>query len=547
MIDRQREIHRQIGYTWIFIWGICWLVVGALWTPSLQGEEIQTLVKKVAPSVVRVESFNATRKVATGVVIEEGYILTTALITPGKKKIYVVDTQGRRTKAELVGFDPLSNLALIKSQVKLPPIKKGKSDYLGPGSWIGVVGLSPENKPAVTQGIVSSVTEDRLRLNIWVFPGSSGSPVIDKKGRLVGVLRGIYFDEQPVVFEFREKELVGSGYVVSRAQAPASGMALAVPVEIAVKVARKIKDKGRVVRGWMGVRVIENEAGEVEIYEVEKDSPAELAGLEKGDVILEVDGRPVNSTRELATLIQLRDPGEVVKLRLRRRGREKEIELRLGEYPEEDFRRESERKLSRWFPQSWPEFPPPTLKWTWKSRRYIGLYLQELTRELSAYFGVKEGRGLLVSRVEEGSPADEAGLKVGDVILRADGRRVEKVEELSRIVQGKEEGEKIEIEFLRDKKLKKVEVEVAEEKGSFGAWFNWEVKPRFREYLSRWSKETRKVSQETWSKWQQKMREISKKAEENLTELSRKLKEMSQENLFSPEKLVKQRLRGLRV
>ena len=114
-------------------------------------------------------------------------------------------------------------------------------------------------------------------------------------------------------------------------------------------------------------------------------------------------------------------------------------------------------------------------------------------------------------------------------------------------MQSKEEGEKIEIEFLRDKKLKKVEVEVAEEKGSFGAWFNWEVKPRFREHLSRWSKETRKVSQETWSKWQQKMREISKKAEENLTELSRKLKEMSQENLFSPEKLVKQRLRGLRV
>jgi len=546
MIDRPRKIRRQMGHTWIFIWSICWLV-GALWAPSLQGEEIQAMVKKVVPSVVRVESFNATRKVATGVVIEKGYILTTALITPGEKKIYIIDTQGQRSKAELVGFDPLSNLALIKSQVKLPPIKKGKSDHLGPGSWIGVVGLSPENKPAITQGIVSSVTEDRLRLNVWVLPGSSGSPVVDKKGQLVGVLRGIYFDEQPVVFEFREKELVGSGYVVSRAQAPASGMALAVPVEIVVEVARKIKEKGRVARGWLGVLVVENEAGEVEIYEVEKDSPAELAGLEKGDVILEVDGRQVNSTRELATLIQSRDPGEVVKLRLRRRGREREIELRLGEYPEEDFRRESERKLSRWFPKSWPEFPPPTLKWTWKSRHYIGLYLQELTPELSAYFGVKEGRGLLVSRVEEGSPADEAGFKVGDVILRADGRRVEKVEELSRIVQGKEEGEKIEIEFLRDKKRKKVEVGVAEEEGSFGACFNFGVKPRLRERLSRWSKEIQKVSQEPFSELRQKMKEINQKAEENLTHLSRKLKEMSRENLFSPGKLVKRTLRGLRV
>jgi len=101
---------------------------------------------------------------------------------------------------------------------------------------VGVVSISPEGTPAVTQGIISSISNDWLRLNVWVTPGMSGSPVVDNNGRMVGLLRGVYSDEQPVVFEFREREVVGSGYVYSRAQAPSSGMALAVPIEIVSKV-----------------------------------------------------------------------------------------------------------------------------------------------------------------------------------------------------------------------------------------------------------------------------------------------------------------------
>ncbi|MCP2620356.1 PDZ domain-containing protein, partial [Candidatus Aminicenantes bacterium AC-334-K16] len=239
--------------------------------------------------------------------------------------------------------------------------------------------------------------------------------------------------------------------------------------------------------------------------------------------------------------------GEIIKVRIRHRGKGKELEIRLGEYPEEDFRRESEKKLKEWFPKYFPPFPPPSLKWTWKSRRYIGLYLQELNRELSAHFGVKEGRGLLVSRVEEDSPAARAGLRVGDVIIRADGRRVETVEALSRIIQQKEEGERIEIEFLRDKKKKKVEVEVAEEESSFDAWFNLETSPHFRQRLSRWSKQVQKVSQETMSQLRKKMADINRRAEENMIELSRKLKELSRENIFQPQIAGDKKFRGLRV
>jgi len=124
---------------------------------------------------------------------------------------------------------------------------------------------------------------------------------------------------------------------------------------------------------------------------------------------------------------------------------------------------------------------------------------------------------------------------------------VETVEALSRIIQQKEEGERIEIEFLRDKKKKKVEVEVAEEESSFDAWFNLETSPHFRQRLSRWSKQVQKVSQETMSQLRKKMADINRRAEENMIELSRKLKELSRENIFQPQIAGDKKFRGLRV
>lgn len=495
--------------------------------------DIEDVVKKVYPAVVKVIVINGIQKEATGVVIDkEGVIVTHALISPRDEKIYVTTYDGKRHKAKFLGMDSETHLALIQVKgKKLPTITIGSDKDLGLGSWIGIVSIYPEKTPAITQGIVSSRLVGQLLLNVWVVPGMSGSPVIDKKGHMVGLLRGVFTDEKPLFFEFREKKWAGTGYVFSKAEAPSSGLALAVPIDIVKKVTSEIKTKGKVERGWLGVIIGINEEGQVEIFKVDEESPAELAKLKEGDVILEFEGKDVTDYKMLGREIKQRKPGVDVTLKINRDEKTKEIKVKLGELSEKTAMDELESKFPGYFaikpkkmPRA-PKLPKPESKvfsWSWESRKFIGVYLDEISQELSEHFGVKKGKGLLISKFGEDSPAEKAGLKVGDVIVKADGERVESIRELSKAIQEKEKGEKVNIEFFRDKKQKSVDVEVTEEeKGEFpeGALYfsdNW------NRYVDSWDHDRDKLNKES-KKWKDKYSEDFK---EQMKILDKKLKEI---------------------
>lgn len=450
-------------------------------SPLAPDKEVSEIVKKASPSVVRVEVRDGLRRVATGVVIDkEGYVATTALISPRREKLTVIDQKGTGYEAEFLGFDPETRIAILRlKDKKLPEIAIAASEKLEPGDWVCALGVLPDTGITVTQGIVSSIGEDRIRLNLWTTPGMSGGPVLDEKGQMVGLLRGVYAEDSPIVFRFRDREATGSGYVFSQAEARSSGMALAVPVETVLQVFKEIKSKGQVERGWLGVAIVQDRQGRVVITQVEEDSPAQLARLKEGDRIVKFNGKEIRSTDQLVNEIRKTKPGKEVNLVIEREGKTQEVKVKLGAVPEEEARRELELRFPEIFrglpdqpvlPEI-PEFPKPekfTFEFGVENYRYIGVYLEQLNPELSKFFGVPEGQGLLVARVNPGSPAEKAGLKVGDVIISADGKRTERLEKLTDIIQGKKKGEKIVLEIIREKKKMKVEVEVAEESRDFG-------------------------------------------------------------------------------
>ena len=518
---------------------------------SVSGPQVEDVTQKVFPCVVRVEVQNLMRKVATGVVIDtDGHIVTTALISPRDEQVFVTTSDGDRVEAEFLGMDSETHLAVVKAKdKKLIPIVMARSQKLSPGAWVGVVSISPENTPQVTQGIVSSVADERVRLNVWVGRGMSGSPVVNKQGQMVGVLRGVYVDEQPIAFSFHEREVIGTGYVLSRAEAPASGMAVATPVDVVDFVAAEIKEKGKVSRGWLGVRIWSNEDDQVEIIEVEKDSPAEMAEFEEGDIVLEFDGERVADSESLARMIRMRKPGESVDVKVDRDGKTRDVKVRLGELTEEGAWSDIERKFPTLFAPSrekispWPpalERGPDVFRFGFEQRKFIGVSVQQLNPELSEFFGLEEGTGILVSSIDGGGPAEKAGLKVGDVIIAADGTKIENSQDLVKLIQGKEKGEKITIEYIRNKKRRTMEVEVEEE----------ENRSQFVPYRDPQQLTIRRNGKENYRTQTQKLEEMYKKMGEEqykqYLESQKKMNEQLQKQQKDAERYYQDALKGLK-
>jgi serine protease Do len=248
----------------------------------------------------------------------DGYILTTTSVVQGMDRLKVVMPDGKRSEAKLVGTDDQSNIAVLKVDAgRLKPAKFGNSDKVKPGSWVTVVGNSYGLPTAVSFGVVNGVREDGfIQMSVNVSPGNSGGPVLSTDGSVVGLVSArlaeqSYMDATWLFNEANKK----STFVIPPREIdlPTSGVSLAIPINKAKSTAGKIIKYGTIQQGYLGIYPEDAEEG-VLIVEVVDNTPADRAGLKRGDIIIEYDGKKVRSEKHLRELIASTIPEQMVKL-----------------------------------------------------------------------------------------------------------------------------------------------------------------------------------------------------------------------------------------
>lgn len=221
-------------------------------------------------------------------------------------------------------------------------------------------------------------------------------------------------------------------------------------------------------QGWIGIYLQEltsdlkeslelDESTEgVLVNEVVEGSPAEKAGIEKGDVIVSFDGKKTDSIERLTSLVRKTSPGTEVEIQVIRDGDEKDLEITIGESSSSGSYNLSPEKFKIEKNMIEP------FKWNFQSGLKLGVAIQDLTEQLGDYFGVEKGEGALITEVEKESPAEKAGLKAGDVIVQVDNEKVSGSDDVRQIISEKEKGDEVSLKVIRDKRPKDFSVTLAE-------------------------------------------------------------------------------------
>lgn len=320
-------------------------------------KSITTLVESTKPSLVTVEGAIRTYRrgllsyyfegikdssyftpsfVGSGVVYNpDGYILTTTSVVQGMDRLIVVLPDGKKSQAKLVGTDDQSNIAVLKVDVtNLRPAKLGDSDKIRPGSWMTVVGNSYGIPTAVSFGLVNGIREDGfIQMSVNVSPGSSGGPVLSSDGSVVGLVSARM--AEPSYIEatrlFNQANKLGSAFVIPprEIELPTSGISLAIPINKVKSTAADIIKYGTIHRGYLGIYPEDADQG-VLIVEVVRNSPAEKAGLRKGDVIIEFKGESVKSEKQLRKSIADTRPQEEVEIIVLRNQQRENLIAEIG-------------------------------------------------------------------------------------------------------------------------------------------------------------------------------------------------------------------------
>jgi serine protease Do len=344
----------------------------------------------------------------TGFIISpDGYIVTNHHVVAGVDEIEVILSDGRDAEARVVGTDPKTDIALIRVEGlgDLHALTLGDSSAILPGDWVIAIGNPFGLGHTVTVGIVSAKGrdigqgpyDDFIQTDAAINPGNSGGPLLDLSGAVVGINTAINPQGNAIGF--------------------------AVPIDLAEGILPQLREKGRVTRGWLGVAIqpitpelaeafdLERREGAL-VAQVTPGSPAERAGLRRGDVIVRFGASAVQSPRDLSAVVSSAAVGEKVEVELIRDGARRELMVDIGELEEEEQVQAAAR-------------PGPP-----RGSQAFGLRVEDLTPSLRQRLGV-EGEGVAVTDVTPDGAAARAGIRPGDVVVEVDRKPVTRAADLA--------------------------------------------------------------------------------------------------------------------
>ncbi|MER3446568.1 MAG: peptidase [Candidatus Dadabacteria bacterium] len=345
----------------------------------------------------------------------DGYVVTNNHVIDKAQDIEVILANSEKYKAKVVGKDPKTDLALLKIEPKrkLQAVTFGDSDKLQIGDWVIAIGNPFGLGHTVTAGIVSAKGrvlglgnyDDFIQTDAPINPGNSGGPLFNLQGQVVGVNTAIVEGGQ--------------------------GIGFAIPINMAKDVVEQLKEKGRVIRGWLGV-MIQNITPEIAegmgiketkgalVADVTPGGPAEKVGIKRGDIIVEFNGHRVEKVVDLTSMVAVTLPGTEVQVKVIREGKERDITVKIGELTEK-----------------------ASIGGEKESKERIGLTVEEITPQIANQFNLGEEKGVVVTDVEAGGIADEAGFQVGDVILEIGRQPIKNIDDYERAVEKLEKGKSV--------------------------------------------------------------------------------------------------------
>jgi serine protease Do len=381
------------------------------------------------------------RSLGSGFIVsEEGYIITNNHVIEEADEIKVRLSDKEEFDATIIGRDAKTDIALIKIDPPkdLPFVKLGDSDELKVGEWVMAIGNPFGLSQTVTVGIVSAKWrkigagpyENFIQTDAAINQGNSGGPLFNMKGEVVGVNTAIF-------------STTGGNI----------GIGFATPINLAKSVVDQLKEKGRVVRGWLGVIVqtvtpelaetfgLEEKKGAL-VADIDEEGPSARAGIEKGDIILTFDGKEISQMDELPLMVAQTPVGKKVQLEIMRDGKKITKEVTLGELKDEVAAAPVEEK----------------------NGGDIGMEVSDLTSEITQQCRLSEEEGVVVTYVNPDSPAGRAGLRRCDVIIEINRESVTNVDEYDTVLREARTSQRILVLLKRGRSTQFVVVTLGEKK-----------------------------------------------------------------------------------